>query len=237
MNCSWFGLDIELLPQILRDISLSHFSTAKTNEIIVNQNLQIFCFSLALIHLTIARIKSAITNIKSFKILSDIGNIAMLFGMYNVVLFLVASNDLRPIPFLPASLYLLAGGFVLNFMFAFYERNLGQSVLESLKNFISVVLGVPNLFSDIMSYIRLWAVGIAGASIASTVNTMAGPMLGSFLFFAGFLLFVFGHGLNLMLNMLSVLVHGVRLNTLEFSGHVGLGWSGITYKPFARKTK
>jgi V/A-type H+-transporting ATPase subunit I len=88
-----------------------------------------------------------------------------------------------------------------------------------------------------MSYIRLWAVGLAGASIASTVNTMAGPMLGNFLIFAGIILFVLGHGLNLMLNVLSVLVHGVRLNTLEFSGHVGLDWSGTAYRPFARRIK
>jgi V/A-type H+-transporting ATPase subunit I len=83
-----------------------------------------------------------------------------------------------------------------------------------------------------MSYIRLWAVGLAGAAIANTVNSMAGPMLGSFIFFMGVILLVFGHGLNLVLNALSVLVHGVRLNTLEFSGHVGLTWAGTPYKPF-----
>jgi V/A-type H+-transporting ATPase subunit I len=98
-------------------------------------------------------------------------------------------------------------------------------------------LGITNVFSDIMSYIRLWAVGLAGGAIASTVNTMAGPMLGGFLMFAGIILLVFGHGLNLILNVLSVLVHGVRLNTLEFSGHLGLSWSGTAYKPFAEKVK
>jgi len=86
-----------------------------------------------------------------------------------------------------------------------------------------------------MSYIRLWAVGLAGASIATTVNTMAGPMLGSFLVFAAIILLAAGHGLNLVLNVLSVLVHGVRLNTLEFSGHLGLTWSGTAYRPFAKK--
>jgi len=95
-------------------------------------------------------------------------------------------------------------------------------------------LGIANVFSDIMSYIRLWAVGLAGAAIASTVNAMAGPMLGHLiLFIFGVVLIVFGHGLNLVLNALSVLVHGVRLNTLEFSGHVGLTWAGFPYKPFS----
>jgi len=89
-----------------------------------------------------------------------------------------------------------------------------------------------------MSYIRLWAVGLAGAAIAGTINQMAGPMLGHFLFFIfGIILLVFGHGLNLVLNTLSVLVHGVRLNTLEFSGHAGLTWAGFAYKPFAKRIK
>jgi len=101
-----------------------------------------------------------------------------------------------------------------------------------------VILGIANVFSDIMSYIRLWAVGLAGAAIADTVDKMAGPMLGHLaLFVFGVVLLVFGHGLNLVLNTLSVLVHGVRLNTLEFSSHVGLTWAGSPYRPFAEKAR
>jgi V/A-type H+-transporting ATPase subunit I len=88
------------------------------------------------------------------------------------------------------------------------------------------------VFSDIMSYIRLWAVGMAGGAIATMITTMAGPMLGSFLIFAGLILLVAGHGFNMVLTVLSVLVHGVRLNILEFSSRADLTWSGIAYKPF-----
>ncbi|MCL1960003.1 MAG: V-type ATP synthase subunit I [Spirochaetes bacterium] len=235
LTCTWFGVDVEKVPKVLKDISFSLFSTAKTDEKLVSQNLQIFCFSLGLLQLTIAHIKGFFKNIRSLKLFADLGSIAMLWGMYNVVLFLVASNDTRSIPLLPISIYLLGGGFVLTFIFASYNGSVGKSVLESCKNIISVVLGITNVFSDIMSYIRLWAVGLAGASIASTVNTMAGPLLGNFLIFAGIMLLVFGHGLNLILNVLSVLVHGVRLNTLEFSSHIGLTWSGTAYRPFAKR--
>jgi V/A-type H+-transporting ATPase subunit I len=37
----------------------------------------------------------------------------------------------------------------------------------------------------------------------------------------------------MVLNVLSVLVHGVRLNTLEFTGHLGMSWSGHSYEPFS----
>jgi V/A-type H+-transporting ATPase subunit I len=241
-TCTWFGIDPLKLPAGLRMISLPLISGAVAaqgpeSKAIVDQNLMIFCFSLALFQLSIGHIIGIIRNIRdgSPRFLADLGNVAMLAGMYNVVLFLVVSNDYRRIPLAPLSVYLIIGGFVLTFIFANYEGNVGKSILESLKNIISVILGITNVFSDIMSYIRLWAVGLAGASISSTVNTLAGPLLGNFLIFLGVILLVFGHGLNLVLNVLSVLVHGVRLNTLEFSSHVGLAWSGTAYKPFSDK--
>jgi V/A-type H+-transporting ATPase subunit I len=242
ITCTWFGIDATKLPEILCSISLPALSSVESakgvvQKAIVDQNLQIFCFSLALLQLGIAHIKGFFRNIKSLKLFAELGSLAMLIGMFNLVLFLVVSNSYRQIPLLPISLYLLGGGFFLTFLFAGYEGNLGQSILYSFKNIISVVLGITNVFSDIMSYIRLWAVGLAGASISSTVNTMAGPLLGNFLIFIGIILLVFGHGLNVVLNVLSVLVHGVRLNTLEFSSHLGLTWSGFMYKPFGKTVK
>jgi V/A-type H+-transporting ATPase subunit I len=243
LTCSWFGIqDLSALPDFLRTISLpliSNVTAARSprDKSLVQQNLMIFCFSLALLQLSIGHIL-AIVKGRTLKALADIGSIAMLAGMYCVVLSLIASNEYRRIPLLMPAVYVLAGGFLLNFLFANYEGHFGRSVLESFKNIISVILGVANVFSDIMSYIRLWAVGLAGAAIASTVNSMAGPMLGHFILFVfGVVLLVFGHGLNLVLNVLSVLVHGVRLNTLEFSGHAGLSWSGYAYRPFAKRIK
>ncbi|MDR2111454.1 MAG: V-type ATP synthase subunit I [Spirochaetaceae bacterium] len=243
LTCSWFGIgDVNALPPVLRNISLpliSNVTAAQSprDKGIVQQNLMIFCFSLALLQLSIGHILAIIKG-RTLKALADLGSIAMVAGMYCIVLSLIASNEYRRIPLLMPAVYVFAGGFFLNFLFANYEGSFGRSVLESLKNIISVILGIANVFSDIMSYIRLWAVGLAGAAIASTVNAMAGPMLGHFiLFIFGVVLLVFGHGLNIVLNVLSVLVHGVRLNTLEFSGHVGLTWSGYAYRPFAKRIK
>jgi len=234
ITCSWFGVDADKAPEFLQNLSIAAISTAKTDRSIVNQNMQILCFSLALIHLSIAHFINAV-RFKSLKSLAEIGSIGMLIGIYNVVLLLIVSTEARPIPLYDASKYLIGGGFLLNFLFSGYERSIGQSIKAGLSNTVMAVLGIINIFSDIMSYIRLWAVGLAGASIASTINLMAGPMLGGFIIFAGIILLVFGHGLNMVLNVLSVLVHGVRLNTLEFSGHVGISWSGKPYKPFMQR--
>ncbi|MCL2093490.1 MAG: V-type ATP synthase subunit I [Treponema sp.] len=240
LTCSWFGLEAHQVPLALQQISLPLISsvTAARSEYdagIVQQNLMIICFSLALVHLSIGHI-IAISRTRGLKILSELGSIAMLLGMYGVVLSLIASNEHRQIPLPMICVYLLAGGFVFVFVFTGYQGSIGASILDGFKNIIGMILGIANVFSDTMSYIRLWAVGLAGGSIAMTVTGMAGPMLGSFIFFIfGVIILALGHGLNLILNLLGVLVHGVRLNTLEFSGHVGLTWSGTAYKPFQEK--
>ena len=46
-----------------------------------------------------------------------------------------------------------------------------------------------------------------------------------------------GHVLNILLGFMGVLVHAVRLNTLEFSNHAGMQWTGIAYRPFADRNK
>ena len=214
----------------LKNLSVPAISNV-TEESIRNANLMQFCFTLGLIQLTIGHIISIVRNIRSPQILGHIGSIAMLCGMYVVVLSLVVSAERYQInqPVMIA----VGGGFALNFIFSNYQTGIGQSIVDSLKNIITMFLGVVNVFADIMSYIRLWAVGLAGSAISATVNQMAGPALGSFLIFLGVLLLFFGHGLNYIMNVLSVIVHGVRLNTLEFSNHVGLTWAGFKYEPFA----
>lgn len=252
LTCTWFGLSPEQLPEWLQKLSIPVISNVYAERIwyppwtngeyglTTAQNLQIFCFSLALVQLTVAHIKVAARIRKSIKILGDIGSIMQLIGIFYVVLSFVVNAEvfsfglvLGGVPVGTAALVLVIAGFVMSFVFSNYEGNIIKSILESLKNIVSVLLGVVNVFSDIVSYIRLWAVGLAGAAISATVNELAGPLLGNFLFMIiAIVLLVFGHGLNMILNVLSVIVHGIRLNTLEFSSHLDMSWSGHKFKPF-----
>lgn len=252
LTCTWFGLTPEQLPAWLKSLSIPVISNVYADKIwypfwtngtvglTTAQNLQIFCFSLALIQLTVAHIKGALRNKGSVKILGDIGSILQLLGIYYLVLSLVVNAEvfsfgliIGSIPVGTVAIALIGIGFVLNFVFSNYEGSIIKSILSSLTNIVSVLLGVVNVFSDIVSYIRLWAVGLAGAAISATVNELAGPLLGNFMFMIlAIVLLVFGHGLNMILNVLSVIVHGIRLNTLEFSSHLDMSWSGHKFKPF-----
>ncbi|BDC93268.1 ATPase [Treponema bryantii] len=257
VTCTWFGIPTDMLPEWLKKLSIPYISGAYEDTkwyvpwnsdpsvyLTKDQNLQIFCFSLALVQLCVAHIKAGIRNLidgKGLKVLGDLGSFMQLVGMFWIVLAMVVNGQVFPmlgnigsIPVGKIEVTLIAVGFAMSFIFANYEGSIGASVLESCKNIISVLLGVVNVFSDIVSYIRLWAVGLAGAAISNTVNTLAGPILGhAILFLAAIVLLGFGHGLNMILNVLSVIVHGVRLNTLEFCTHIGMSWSGVKYQPFA----
>jgi len=252
LTCTWFGLAAQQLPQWLQKLSVPVISNVYSDRIwypfwtngefglTTAQNLQIFCFSLALVQLSAAHIMAAVRNRRSLKILGDIGSVLQLIGIFYVVLSFVVNPEvfsfglvLGGIPVGTVALVLVITGFVMSFIFSNYEGSIIKSVLASLKNIVSVILGVVNVFSDIVSYIRLWAVGLAGAAISATVNELAGPLLGNFLFMiVAIVLLVFGHGLNMVLNVLSVIVHGIRLNTLEFSSHLDMSWSGHKFKPF-----
>ncbi len=252
LTCTWFGLSPEQLPGWLKSLSVPVISNVNADKIwqlpwtpegvglTTAQNLQIFCFSLALVQLTVAHFMGAARNRRSLKLLGDIGSVLQLIGIYYVVLSLVVNAEvfsfglvLGGIPVGTVAVVLIAAGFVMSFVFSNYEGSIIKSLLSSLTNIVSVLLGVVNVFSDIVSYIRLWAVGLAGAAISATVNELAGPLLGNFMFMlVAIILLVFGHGLNMVLNVLSVIVHGIRLNTLEFSSHLDMSWSGHKFKPF-----
>jgi V/A-type H+-transporting ATPase subunit I len=84
----------------------------------------------------------------------------------------------------------------------------------------------------VISYIRLYAVGLASLAVAETTNYLAsGFGSGAIALAAGVVILLFGHSLNIILGPMSVLVHGVRLNVLEFSGHANVTWSGFAFEP------
>jgi V/A-type H+-transporting ATPase subunit I len=72
-----------------------------------------------------------------------------------------------------------------------------------------------------------------GVNLLPENSTMALPF-----YIAGMVFIItFGHVLNILLGFLGVMVHGIRLNTLEFSNHMGLQWIGYAYQPFSKNKK
>ncbi|MGR8952882.1 MAG: V-type ATP synthase subunit I [Gammaproteobacteria bacterium] len=87
---------------------------------------------------------------------------------------------------------------------------------------------------DVLSYLRLFALGLGSASLAIEFNRMATSVNESYpgigLLFA-LLILTLGHGINLALGITSGVIHGLRLNVIEFFNW-GLKEEGTLYKPF-----
>jgi V/A-type H+-transporting ATPase subunit I len=97
--------------------------------------------------------------------------------------------------------------------------------------------GLLNVFGDVLSYMRLFALGLASASLAMTFNDLAKDaytsIAGGGLLIA-ILILLIGHGLNLILSLMSGVVHGLRLNYIEFYNW-GQTEEGTPFQTFARK--
>ena len=112
------------------------------------------------------------------------------------------------------------------------------------KNFgLRLALGAYELYnitgwlSDVLSYSRLLALGLATGVIASVVNQMGSMMGTSVLGVIGFIVvFIVGHTLNLAINLLGAYVHTNRLQFVEFFGKFYEG-GGRPFNPFKQNTK
>lgn len=125
---------------------------------------------------------------------------------------------------------------------------IGIYLLNNLRRNVFVNIGAglwdtynmaTGLMGDVLSYIRLYALGLAGGmlggvfnQLAFMVNDAAGPALGWL--FCGLIL-VFGHTLNIAMSCLSAFVHPLRLTFVEYFKNSGYDGKGEEYAPFANK--
>lgn len=189
--------------------------------------MQRFCFFLGALHLTIAHSWRALVKFPALTFLADLGWIAVLW-----VSFFLAGALILGTPFPGYGLALAMSGMILVLFFSEPRKNL----LNRLgAGFTSVTFGLSfmSAFTDVVSYVRLFAVGLAGVAIADTTNMMAAGLgTGIAGLSAGVLIRIVGHALNIVLGPIAILVHGVRLNVLEFGlNHTNITWSGAAYRP------
>ena len=97
---------------------------------------------------------------------------------------------------------------------------------------------VSGLLGDVLSYIRLFALGLAGGILGNVFNSLALQAGGSLPGWIGWLptllIMVFGHSLNFALCLISSIVHPMRLTFVEFYKNAGFEGGGKEYKPFKK---
>ncbi len=215
----FFGLST--LPPVLE--------AAKLPWLLDNSNIMFLCFLIGTIHLTLAHTWSALRIINSPQALAQVGWICTTWTMFFAAGAMVLN---RPFPSWAMPMFIVGVVLITLFMTPW------RQVKSEWFNHIMLPLNLVSNFVDVVSYVRLFAVGMATFAVANAFNGMGSELAaGGFIAKLGGALVIFvGHALNILLAIMGVMVHGVRLNTLEFSGHLGLQWSGIRFNPFVRKS-
>ena len=127
-----------------------------------------------------------------------------------------------------AKVLTIAGLVIILFMSGRANKNWGLRVALGAYD----IYGVTGWLSDVLSYSRLLALGLATGVIANVINMMASmkgnTVIGTIVFIV---VFIFGHILNLAINLLGAYVHTNRLQYVEFFGKFYDG-GGEAFKPF-----
>lgn len=113
----------------------------------------------------------------------------------------------------------------------------GEKPLKRALTGLTALTGVSGAFGDVLSYLRLFALGLASASLAVAFNDMASDVRAAVPgtgFLLGLLILVLGHSLNFLLSVSSGFIHGLRLNVIEFFKW-GVKDEGNPYRPFEKK--
>ena len=122
------------------------------------------------------------------------------------------------------------------------RRNVFANIGAGLWDTYNMATG---LMGDLLSYLRLYALGLAGGMLGGVFNTLGMQLrdsMSDFLFgIPGWicfgLIFVAGHGLNIALSCLSGYVHSIRLTFVEYFKNSGYDGKGVEYKPFSSNKK
>ena len=200
-------------------------------------NMMLLCFTIGASHLILARLWNGVCRINDSTCVAEFGWAGILLFMY-----FVTNSIVGIFSGIPSVLYWVFG-VSLAMVFGFSVK---PSELKTRGAELGMLpLNIMSALGDIISYVRLFAVGLASVKVAENFNAMATGLLdGAEAVWAKVLMavamvaiLVLGHALNLVMAGLSILVHAVRLNTLEFSNHKGVSWAGYSFNPFRKSAK
>ncbi len=230
---TFFGVDIAALPWIPAWLK----SVMITGTIAGFEAQMVLALAIGVVHLCLAMVVKTVYATKNKGFLGSLsvwGWTLLIVG--GVVLGVVAMVGLIPAPVLR---WVLIGLGVVSalgiFLFNDIKRNPLKNIGAGLWETYNTVTG---LLGDVLSYLRLYALGLAGGMLGKAFNDIAAMTLGDGSFGIGWLVFVvilvIGHALNLAMCCLGAFVHPLRLNFLEFFKNSGYDGKGRTYSPLSK---
>lgn len=214
----------------LYDIQLPLFQSLK--EAISLDNQQMFNLSLILggVQIIFGMILKAVNQTIQFGFKYAVATIGWLFILVSTAIAFAAPG------FMPMGGTIHLVFLVIGVLMAYLYNSPGKNV------FINIGLGLwdsynmaTGLLGDVLSYVRLFALGLSGGILASVFNSLAVGMSPDNVIACPIvmvLIFVIGHAINMFMNVLGAMVHPMRLTFVEFFKNSGYEGGGKEYKPF-----
>lgn len=223
----WFGSEkIAQIPLIKSMIIPDLYAFSEKSDAFVTE----ICLVTAFCHLSLAHAWKGFRLFPDLESIAETGWIAVLFGVYKTAGAMLQGHKVTP----DAWIYISCGAVSVILFGNSGKGGITKNILSGLSAIPENLLSGIGCFSDSISYIRLFAVGLATREMAKAFNNLASGT-GHDSFFSAFMavmILLSGHTVNILLACMSVMVHGTRLNLLEFSGHLGMEWAGMEYRPF-----
>ena len=235
-----FGISPEILARAGFDkIQIPFLTDPKRSA----QNIMGFCFLIGAIQITVGHFWNVVDLLKAKKLkaLEQFGWILTTWFMFFLADDMVLKGNMASYLQLGEAgnallwkglTYAMVAGVVMIILFMMPPKE----IKDGWFNLALLPLNLVSNFTDVVSYVRLYAVGTAGFAVANAFNNMIFPGgdVSLIALLIGAVMAFLAHTLNILLSTMGVLVHGIRLNTLEFSNHKGISWSGSAYRPFAK---
>ena len=231
LNGSFFGLNMGNFGIPFLENMKEHFITTDqlfTLSLVLGAIQIMFGKFIKIVNITIAQ---------GFRYaFSTIGWIILILGLG--ASYLLSSNDIITAALaknINIAVALVAG--VLIMILNDPKRNVFMNILMGIWDIYGTVTG---LLGDMLSYVRLFALGISGGILASVFNMMASsmspdiPVVGTIVMI---IILLAGHGITLVMSGIGAFVHPIRLTFVEFYNNSGFVGGGRKYSPFADEPK
>ncbi len=230
---TFFGVDISTLPWIpswLKAVMI-------TGTIAGFEAQMVLSLAIGIVHLCLAMIVKTVYATKNRGFLGSLGvwgwTLLIVGGVVVGVLAMLKLLSTETVKWIVISLGVVSalGIFLFNDIKRNPLKNIGSGLWETYNT-------VTGLLGDVLSYLRLYALGLAGGMLGKAFNDIAAMTIGDGSFGFGWIAFIIilivGHALNLAMCCLGAFVHPLRLNFLEFFKNAGYDGKGRAYQPLSK---